>query len=65
MTIKDLIKKLKTFSIQDAEVFVTVGDKNKDVLNTPDFEVFAEPTESGYDYIKIYVDKDTYLKEKF
>jgi hypothetical protein len=48
MKIKNLIKILKKYENQNADIILTIGNEDNDIFSTKHFEVFSDTSADGY-----------------
>lgn len=60
MTIKELIKELKTHENQEAKVLLTIGNEDNDILSTSDFEVHCLDV---LEYVELFINENTCRKQ--
>ena len=61
MKIKELIKELQEYKNKDAKVIITIGNEDTDFISTSEFELCNK--EEEYEYIEIFINKDTCSKQ--
>lgn len=57
MKIKDLIRQLKTYENQEADIIITMGNEDEDTFSTKHWELFSD-TSMDYGYIELFCDEN-------